>query len=30
MQAERHGKQPPHGRVEAVEGTEARKREPWP
>ena len=27
MQAERHGKQPPHGRVEAVEGAEASKRE---
>src|SRR5215831_17703695 len=30
MQAERHGKQPPHGRVEAVKGPQSRQREPGP
>ena len=30
VQAERHGKQPAHRRVEAVKGAEAGEREPWP
>ena len=30
LQAKRNGKQPAHGRVNAVKGTQAKEGKPWP